>query len=147
MLRAELAVTSGKPVLARRRHDGKPAPDAFLSFLQAVVRDVDKPVRASLCADFRYDTSERRPVFELPIELVDKKSDKPISRARIEGLQVGFGPADSPAGHMEISVVGSRLFIRLSTAQSLAIGDTAGRMAYERAAKLADAFTEEVKPT
>jgi len=48
---------------------------------------------------------------------------------------------------MEISVVGSRLFIRLSTAQSLAIGDTAGRMAYERAAKLADAFTEEVKPT
>jgi hypothetical protein len=103
-------------------------------------------VDTTFCADFNYETSERRPVFELPIELVDKHSGRQISPVRIEGLQVSFPSADSPVDRMEIAVIGPRLLIRLSATHRLAIGDTPGKTAYERAAQIADAFTEEVKP-
>jgi len=99
------------------------------------------------CAEFAFDLAKRRPVFELPVEVVspDDKQHK-LRGARLEGLEFSFLGSGVPVEGLRIRVDASeqRVHVRIEGRGMLTLGHDPMRVVHDRAERLALSFTEEV---
>jgi hypothetical protein len=121
--------------------------EELIRFLASVLKDVAEPRGITFCARFRYSTKRRKPVFELPFDLVTAK-DGPrwAEGARVEGLRLSFEGPQTPLDRIDLTVTGvppRYLWITLRASEKFALGESPIEAVYKRAARLADLFAQE----
>ncbi len=135
---------------ARRRRGARSGPGGrqFLAFVDEVLPKRRQPRSVRICAELRYDLAQKRPVFNLPVQLVSERDkDKKLSGARLSGIELSFHGEDSPFDHFRIAVTEApdRVWLWFGARERVSLGDDPVGVAYARAREIAALFLEEVK--
>jgi hypothetical protein len=120
----------------------------FLSFIEEMLPERKEPMPVRLCAELCFDAAGKRPVFNLPVQLMSEtEKGRRLRGAHLTGIELRFEGDDNPFDHLRIAVTRppEQVWVRFGARDKFALGDDPVGAAYTRARRLANLFLEEVK--